>query len=167
MTNKPGDSHICENKNARRNFEILDRIEAGIALVGTEVKSIRQGGVSLSDSFGVIANGEVFLLKLNIQPYSHGNRFNHDPLRKRKLLLNKTQIRKLIGSVVEKGQTLVPLNLHWSKGLVKVELALARGKTKGDRREDMKKKSAKKEISRAMMAVMTKDAVCAHTNHCI
>lgn len=139
-------SQICSNKNANRNYALFEQFEAGISLQGTEVKSIREGNVNVNDAYGTIENGEVFLLNLNIGPFSHGNRFNHEPLRKRKLLLHKTEIRKLIGAVTEKGFTLVPLRLFWSKGRVKVNLALAKGKTKGDRREDVKKRDAQREM---------------------
>lgn len=140
------ESLICTNKNASRNFNLLERFEAGLVLQGTEVKAIRQGGVHINDAYGTLENGEVFLHQMNIAPYSHGNRYNHEPLRKRKLLLNKNEIRKLIGAVVEKGFTLVPVRLFWVKGRAKVELALAKGKTKGDRREDIKSRDAQREI---------------------
>ncbi len=142
--------NICLNKNASRNYHLLDRYEAGLVLLGTEVKSLRQGTAHLSDAYALLQNGEVFLLNMNIAHYSHGNQFNHDPLRTRKLLLHKHEIRKLIGSVVEKGLTLIPLRLFWQKGRAKVELALAKGKTKGDRREDIKKRDAKREMGAAV-----------------
>lgn len=147
---KPADSGICENKNARRNYEILEKYEAGLVLRGTEVKSIRKGGCSINDAYGVVEGNEVWILKMNIAPYSHGNIFNHDPLRKRKILLHKHQIRKLIGAVVEKGFTLVPTRMYWVKGRAKIEVALARGKTKGDKRESLKKQAANREIDKAM-----------------
>lgn len=137
---------ISINKNAGRNYVLLDRYEGGLVLQGTEVKSIRAGNVHINDAYGTIENSEVYLLNMNIGPYSHGNRCNHEPLRKRKLLLHAHEIRKLIGAVVEKGFTLVPTRLFWVKGRVKVELALAKGKTKGDRREDVKKRDAKREM---------------------
>lgn len=146
---KDTSSQICVNKNAARNYVLHERFEAGLVLTGTEVKSIRAGGVHISDSYANIENGEAFLHNMEIAPYSHGNRFNHEPRRKRKLLLHKHEIRKLIGSVVEKGFTLVPVRLFWSKGRTKVELALAKGKTKGDRRESIKQRDAKREMDKA------------------
>lgn len=142
-------SHISENKNARRNYELLEVVEAGLVLTGTEVKSIRAGGVHMNDAYGIVDGGEVYLVKMQIAPYSHGNIYNHDPFRKRKLLLHKHQIRKLIGSVTEKGHTIVPVRLYWVKGRAKVELALARGKTKGDRRDSVKKRDAAREMDQA------------------
>lgn len=146
---KQESSQICSNKNASRNYSLLERFDAGLALQGTEVKSIRSGGANINDAYGILENGEVFVLNMSVAPYTHGNRFNHEPLRKRKLLLHKSEIRKLIGAVVEKGFTLVPVKLFWSKGRVKVELALAKGKTKGDRREDVKRRDADREIDKA------------------
>lgn len=147
---KAASSLISTNKNASRNFSLLDRYEAGMVLAGTEVKSIRQGNVHINDAYASVENSEVFLNLMHVGPYSHGNRYNHEPLRKRKLLLHKHEIRKLIGAVVEKGFTLVPVRLFWVKGRVKVELALAKGKTKGDRREDIKRRDAKREIDHAV-----------------
>lgn len=143
-------SVISTNKNASRNYSLMDLFEAGLVLHGTEVKSIRNGSVNINDAYAVLEKSEVFLLNMHVGPYTHGNRFNHEPLRKRKLLLHKHEIRKLIGSVVEKGLTLVPIKLFWVKGRVKVELALAKGKTKGDRREDVKRRDAKREIDTAI-----------------
>lgn len=140
---------ITENKNAFRNYELHERFEAGLVLQGTEVKSIRSGGANINDAFGILEGSEVWLLKMNIAPYSHGNINNHDPFRKRKLLLNKNEIRKLIGAIVEKGFTLVPIRMFWSKGRAKIEVALGKGKTKGDRRESSKKREAQREIGMA------------------
>lgn len=147
---KQSESLICANKNASRNYSLLDRFDAGLVLQGTEVKSIRQGNVHINDAYAMVEGGEVWLHSMHIGPYTHGNRFNHEPLRKRKLLLHGHEIRKLIGAVVEKGFTLVPVKLFWSKGRAKVELALAKGKTKGDRREDVKKRDTQREIDNAM-----------------
>ncbi len=144
-----GSSFITQNKNATRNFHLLDRYTAGLVLQGTEVKSIRNGTVHIHDAYATIEKGEAYLNHMHIGPYTHGNRFNHEPLRKRKLLLTKTEIRKLTGNVVEKGLTLVPIKLFWSKGRVKVELALAKGKTFGDQRHDLRTKDADREIDRA------------------
>lgn len=148
--NKDTSSLITTNKNASRNFHLLERFEAGIVLTGTEVKSIRASGVQINDAYGVIENNEVYLIHMHIAPYSHGNQFNHEPRRKRKLLLHRAEIRKLVGAVVEKGFTLVPVRLFWSKGRAKVELALAKGKAKGDKREDVKRRDANREIDRAV-----------------
>ncbi|MGE4231889.1 MAG: SsrA-binding protein SmpB [Bacteriovoracia bacterium] len=146
---KQTDNNITYNKNASRNYHLTERLEAGLVLQGTEVKSIRQGNVQLNDSYANIEKGEIYLHHMNISPYKQGNRFNHSPTRPRKLLLHKQEIRKLIGSVVEKGYTLVPVRLYWQKGKVKVELALAKGKTKGDKRQDMKRKDALREMDYA------------------
>jgi SsrA-binding protein len=146
---KESSALICANKNASRNYSLSERFEAGMVLRGTEVKSIREGGVHINDAYGTIEHDEIYLLNMHVGPYSHGNVFNHEPLRKRKLLLHGREIRKLIGAVVEKGFTLVPVKLYWVKGRVKVELALAKGKTKGDRREDVKKRTATREMDMA------------------
>src|SRR5690554_4033863 len=126
---------IVDNRKARHDYHILETYEAGIALKGTEVKSLRLGKVNIRDSFGQIKDGEVFLHGLHISPYDHGNRFNHDPLRIRKLLLHRREINKLIGKIKEKGFTLVPTKLYWKNGRCKVELALAQGKKLHDKRE--------------------------------
>src|SRR5690554_8067270 len=119
---------IAENRRARHDYFIEDTYEAGIALQGTEVKSLRLGKVNLRDSFARVENNEVFLHGMHVSPYEQGNRFNHDPLRPRKLLLNRSEIRRLIGITREKGMALIPLRLYLRRGLVKVELAVVRGK---------------------------------------
>ncbi len=139
---------ICQNKKARHNYSIEDTYQAGIALVGTEVKSLREGRANLGDSYGRIKNGEVFLVDAHISPYSHANRFNHDPLRTRKLLLHKKEIRRLIGKVQEKGFTLIPLRLYFSNGKAKVELGLAKGKKLFDKRETLKRKTMERDMER-------------------
>ena len=139
---------ICQNKKARHNYSIEDTYEAGIALAGTEVKSLREGRANLGDSYGKIKNGEVFLVDAHISPYSHANRFNHDPLRTRKLLLHKKEIRRLIGKVQEKGFTLIPLRLYFSNGKAKVELALGKGKKLFDKRETLKRKTMERDMER-------------------
>jgi len=139
---------ICQNKKARHNYFIEDKYEAGMALLGTEVKSLREGRANLGDSYGKIKNGEVFLVDAHISPYSYANRFNHDPLRTRKLLLHKREIRRLIGKVQEKGFTLIPLRLYFSNGKVKVELGLAKGKRLFDKREALKRKTMEREMER-------------------
>jgi SsrA-binding protein len=143
-----GEKLICQNKKAWHNYAIEDKYEAGIALVGTEVKSLREGRANLGDSYGMIKNGEVFLVDTHISPYSHANRFNHDPLRTRKLLLHKKEIRRLIGKVQEKGFTLIPLRLYFSNGKAKVELGLAKGKKLFDKRETLKRKTMERDMER-------------------
>ena len=139
---------ICQNKKARYNYSIEDTYEAGIALVGTEVKSLREGRANLGDSYGKIENGEIFLVDAHISPYNFGNRFNHDPLRTRKLLLQRKEIRRLIGKVQERGFTLIPLRLYFSNGKAKVELGLGKGKKLFDKRETLKKKTMEREMER-------------------
>jgi len=139
---------ICQNRKAWHNYFIEDKLEAGVCLLGTEVKSLRQGKANLGDSYGKIKKGEVFLVDAHISPYAFGNRFNHDPLRPRKLLLHKREIRRLIGKVQEKGFTLVPLRLYFSNGKVKVELGLAKGKKLFDKRETLKRKTMERDMER-------------------
>ena len=147
---KTTDTTICVNKNGSRNYHLLERYEAGLVLQGTEVKSIRSGSVNLSDSYAVVEHGELYLQQMNISPYTHGNRYNHNPLRQRKLLLHRREVNKLMGAIIEKGLTLVPTKLYWVQGRVKVELALAKGKTKGDKRDDLKRRDAEREIDHAV-----------------
>ncbi|MFY9394153.1 MAG: SsrA-binding protein SmpB, partial [Halanaerobiales bacterium] len=137
---------IARNKKARHDYHIEETFEAGIILKGTEIKSIRAGKVNLKDSFALVEDGEVFLYNMHISPYSHGNRENHEPERKRKLLLNKREIRKLIGRTTMKGYTLVPLSIYIKRNLAKIELALARGKKVWDKRSDIAQKTAEREI---------------------
>lgn len=145
-----GVKYISDNRKARHDYFIYETYEAGIALTGTEVKSLRQGKVNLKDSFCRIENGEVFLLGMHISPYDQGNRFNHDPLRTRKLLLHKYEIIKLLGKIQEKGYTLIPLNLYFKKGKVKVTVALVTGKKLYDKRQALAEKEAKRDIERRM-----------------
>jgi SsrA-binding protein len=140
---------IVENRKARHDYHIDEVIEAGLVLQGTEVKSIRGRRVNLKDSFARVENDEVYLYNVHISPYEQGNRFNHDPLRPRKLLLHRGEIRRLIGLVREKGVTLVPLRLYFKRGRVKVELAVARGKKLYDKRRDLAERTANREIERA------------------
>jgi len=140
---------VVTNRKARHEYHIEETYEVGIVLQGTEVKSIRAGRVNLKDSFARIENNEVFLYNLHISPYEQGNRYNHDPERVRKLLLHKNEIRKLIGKTQQQGYTLVPLKIYFTRQLVKVQLALAKGKNLYDKRQDLKRKSAKREIQRA------------------
>ena len=140
---------IVDNRRARHDYFILDTYEAGIALTGTEVKSLRAGKINLSDSYGMIKDGEMFLEGAHISPYEHGNRYNTDPMRRRKLLLHKRQILKLYGQVKQEGLTLIPLKLYFSKGKVKVDLALCKGKKLYDKRNTEAAKDARREIERA------------------
>jgi SsrA-binding protein len=139
---------ICQNRKAWHEYFIEDRFEAGIVLLGTEVKSLRDGKASLGDSYAKIKEGEIFLVDAHINPYGHANRFNHDPLRPRKLLLHKTEIRRLIGKIQEKGFTLIPLRLYFSEGKAKVELGLAKGKKLYDKRETLKRKAVERDMER-------------------
>ena len=139
---------VATNRKARHEYHIIDTMEAGIALKGTEVKSIRNGNVNLKDSYADIKNGEVILLNMHVSHYKQGNLFNHDPVRNRKLLLHKREIRKLIGKVQEKGMTLVPLRVYIKNGKVKIELALVKGKQIYDKRADIAKKDMQREQER-------------------
>ena len=139
---------IAVNRKARHEYHIEEVLEAGLVLMGTEVKSIRGRRVNLKDSYAKVENNEVFLYGMHISPYEQGNRFNHDPLRVRKLLLNRAEIRRLIGVTREKGMALIPLRLYFRKGLVKLELAVARGKKLYDKRRDLAEKSAQRDVER-------------------
>lgn len=142
---------IAENRKARHDYTVLETLEAGIALSGTEVKSLRAGRANLKDSYAqVTRRAEIFVYQLHISPYEHGNIFNHDPLRSRRLLLHRAEINKLIGKVKERGYTLVPLKLYFKRGRVKLELALAVGKKIYDKRQDIAKKDARREMERAL-----------------
>lgn len=141
--------NITVNRKARHDYTILQTLEAGIVLLGTEVKSCRQNKANLVDSYAKIdQNGEVWLIGAHISVYKHGNRFNHDPMRDRKLLLSKKEIRKLDKSVKEKGNTLIPLRMYFNRGKVKVELAVAKGKRSYDKREAIAKKDAQRDAER-------------------
>ncbi len=144
------DRVIARNRKAKHEYHIEETYEAGIVLQGTEVKSMRNGGVNLKDSFAIVEDNEVFLYNMHIAPYKQGNRYNHDPERRRKLLLHKREIRQLIGKTKEKGHTLVPLKIYFKRQLVKVQLALGKGKKFYDKREDIKRRTAKRDIQRAM-----------------
>ena len=142
---------VANNKKARHDFFIEEVYEAGIVLTGTEIKSVRQGKVSIKESYAKIEQGEMILYGMNISPYEQGNRFNVDPLRARKLLLHKQEIRKLIGYTTQKGLTLVPLQMYINEdGRAKVEIAVARGKKLYDKREDIAKRDAKRDMDRRM-----------------
>jgi len=140
---------VAQNKKAYHDYFVEDTFETGIVLQGTEIKSIRAGRVNLKDSYARVQNGEVFLYGMHVSPYEQGNRYNHDPLRERKLLLHRREINKLIGETKETGYALVPLKVYLKNGYAKVLLGLARGKKKYDKREDLKQKEAKREIERA------------------
>ncbi|HCQ89613.1 SsrA-binding protein SmpB [Clostridium sp. Marseille-Q7071] len=150
MAKKLGNKTLVENRKARHDYFIEEAMEAGIALVGTEVKSIRAGKANLRDSYADIKNGEVFIKNMHISPYEQGNIFNRDPLRERKLLLHKYEIEKLLGYTAQKGYTLVPLSLYLKDGKVKVNLAVVRGKKDYDKRDAMLEKAAKRDIDRQM-----------------
>ena len=141
---------IARNRKARFRFELFDRYEAGIELRGTEVKSLRNGQVSLEESFARPKGSNIILYNMHIPPYKQGNIHNHDPLRPRRLLLHRREINKILGRVQERGLTLVPTSLYFRNGYAKVEVALARGKRLVDKRHDMKKSDAKREIARVM-----------------
>jgi SsrA-binding protein len=134
------------NKKARYDYEIIDRLETGIVLRGTEVKSIRQGQANLKDSFAMVKGRELFLFNMHVSPYDHGNRYNLEATRPRKLLLHREQIRKLTAQQKEKSLSLIPLSLYFVKGKVKIDLALAKGKKQYDRREDIKKRDVDREM---------------------
>ena len=141
---------IAENRKARHDYHILDTWEAGVALLGTEVKSIREGRVNLRDSFARAEKGEVFVHNIHISPYSHRGSAVHEELRQRKLLLNRDEIRKMVGKVAEKGLTLVPLELYFKNGRVKVMVALAKGKQAHDKRETLRKREVDRETRAAV-----------------
>ncbi len=141
---------VAENRKAYHDYIIEERMEAGIELAGTEVKSIRQGRINLNDSYAAIVNGELWLYNLHISPYEQGNRFNKDPLRTRKLLMHKREIMRLFGVVRQEGLTLIPTKIYFKSGKVKVEISLARGKKNYDKRDADAKKQATREIERRL-----------------
>ena len=141
---------VARNRKARHEYEILETFEAGLVLKGPEVKSLRDGKVGFQDAYGRVEGGEVWIFNLHISPYEQANRHNEDPLRPRKLLLNRHEIRRLVGKVEEKGQTLIPLEIYFRRGYAKVTLALARGRKTYDKREKLKRKTQEDEARRAM-----------------
>jgi len=147
---KENDSVVVSNRKAFHDYFIEETLEAGIVLSGTEVKSLREGRINLKDSFARVENGEVLLYNCHISPYSHGNISNHDPTRKRKLLLQRREIERLLGKAQQRGYTLVPLKVYFKRGWAKLELGLARGKKLYDKRETESKKSAQREIEKAV-----------------
>lgn len=141
---------IAKNPVAYHNYSIDDTIEAGIVLTGTEIKSIRKNGANLKDSYATIKNGEAYIYGMHISPYEHGNIFNTNPLRDRKLLLNKRELNKLVGLINQKGYTLVPISIYFKNNFAKLELGIGKGKKLFDKREDIAKKDAELKIRRAM-----------------
>ena len=142
------DNLIAKNPTAYHNYDITDKLETGIVLSGTEIKSIRSGKANLKDSYAIIRNGEVYIVGMHISPYEHGNIFNKNPLRDRKLLLNRREINKLVGLIKQKGYTLVPMNLYFSGHFIKLELGIGKGKKLYDKREDIAKKDAELRIKK-------------------
>jgi SsrA-binding protein len=145
-----GEKIIAQNKTARLNYFIDDTYEAGIALVGTEVKALREGKANLKDSYALVKGGEVFVHEMHISPYTFGNRENHDPLRVRKLLLHKGEIKRLYGKSRERGLALIPLKLYFKSGKVKMEIGVGRGKKRYDKRESLRDKDDRREMERGM-----------------
>lgn len=139
---------ISDNRKAYHDYFVEEKLEAGIILTGTEIKSIRNGRVNLKDSYARIENGEVWLHQMHISPYEQGNRFNHEPLRKRKLLLNRSEIIKLVGKVQQQGLTLIPTKIYLKRGMAKIEIGVCRGKKNYDKRQDIAERDAKREIER-------------------
>ncbi len=145
MTDRPPTYLIADNRKARHDYHLFDTFEAGIVLLGTEVKAIREGRVNLKDSYGRVVHGEVFLYNVHISPYSHRGYATHEPLRCRKLLLNRAEIRKLIGKTVERGLTLVPVRMYFKSGRVKVVISVAKGKKNYDKRETIRRREVDRE----------------------
>ena len=145
---RSGDRVVAQNRKARHEYHILQTWEAGLVLQGTEVKSLREGKANLSDAFATISNGELWLYNMHVSPYEQGNRFNHDPLRVRKLLLHRGELRKLVGQVEQKGLTLVPLDVHFTGGIAKVNLALVRGKKLHDKRDTLRERAVERDMER-------------------
>ena len=145
-----GPGIVARNRKARHEYEILETLEAGMVLTGTEVKSLRAGKANLVDAYARIERGEAWLHNLHISPYEAGTAWNHDPVRRRKLLLHKQQIRKLVGTVEQQGLTMVPLDLHFLNGVAKVTLAVVRGKKLHDKRQDLKERETAREVERAL-----------------
>ena len=143
-------SNVAENRKAFHDYHMVETFEAGLVLLGTEVKAIREGRVNLRDSFARVEDGEVFLYNVNISPYSHRGYAEHEPLRRRKLLLHRDEIRKLIGKTVEKGMTLVPVRMYFKNGRVKVAVSLAKGKKDYDKRETIKRRDTDRETRAAI-----------------
>jgi SsrA-binding protein len=150
MTEKKQDTAVATNRKAFHDYFVEETVEAGIALQGTEVKSLRLGLANLTDSYAIVKNEEMYLLNANISPYTHGNIMNHEPLRTRKLLLHKEEIRKITWKVSQKGFTLIPLKIYFVRGKAKVLIGLAKGKKSYDKRETIKEKESKREVERVV-----------------
>jgi SsrA-binding protein len=150
MAKTEGIKVVAENRKARHDYHIHETYEAGLVLTGTEVKSLRAGKANLKDAYARIENNEIMLFQMHISPYEQGNRFNHEPLRVRKLLMHRLEITKLLSKTKEKGFTLVPLKLYFARGRAKIELGLATGKKNYDKRQDMAERDAKREMDRAV-----------------
>lgn len=150
VTPTPARQSIAKNRRASHDYQLLETWEAGVALTGTEVKSLRNGKANISDAYGIVRDGEVFLLNLHIPPYERGGYVNHEPTRTRKLLLHRREIRKMIGAVERQGLTLVPLELYFKDGRAKVAIALGKGKKLHDKREDERLRDDQRDMARAM-----------------
>jgi SsrA-binding protein len=150
MAETGGRKIICVNKRARFDYAIDDVYEAGLVLQGTEVKSLREGRVNLQEAYADVRNGEVYLVNAHIDQYEQGNRFNHEPDRPRKLLLHKREIRRLIGKTQERGLSLIPTRMYFTQGKAKIEIGVGKGKKNYDKRQDLKRRSAQRDIERAM-----------------
>ncbi|MFL5382994.1 MAG: SsrA-binding protein SmpB [Longimicrobiaceae bacterium] len=154
MTTRPepkprsGDRVVAKNRRARHEYHVLQTWEAGLVLQGTEVKSLREGKATLADAYARLDGGELWLYNMHVSPYEPGNRFNHDPLRRRKLLMHRSELRRLVGEVEQKGLTLVPLDVHFSGGIAKVDLALVRGKKLHDKRDTLRERAVARDMER-------------------
>jgi SsrA-binding protein len=147
---RSGDRVVAKNRKARHEFHVLQTWEAGLVLQGTEVKSLRDGKANLADAYARIDAGELWLYNMHVSPYEAGNRFNHDPLRRRKLLMHRSELRRLVGEVEQKGLTLVPLDVHFSGGIAKVDLALVRGKKLHDKRDTLRERAVARDMERGI-----------------
>jgi SsrA-binding protein len=145
---RSGDRVVAKNRKARHEFHVLQTWEAGLVLQGTEVKSLRDGKANLADAYARLDGGELWLYNMHVSPYEAGNRFNHDPLRRRKLLMHRSELRRLVGEVEQKGLTLVPLDVHFSGGIAKVDLALVRGKKLHDKRDTLRERAVARDMER-------------------
>ena len=155
MTDQRSDSLIADNRKARHDYHLFETFEAGVVLLGTEVKAIREGRVNLRDSYGRVEKGEVFLHNVHISPYSHRGYVTHEPMRRRKLLLNRSEIRKLVGKMVERGFTLVPVRMYFKNGRIKVAVSIAKGKKVHDKRETIRRREIDRE-TRALVKGRTR-----------
>ena len=147
---RSGDRVVAKNRKARHEFHVLQTWEAGLVLQGTEVKSLRDGKANLADAYARLDGGELWLYNMHVSPYEAGNRFNHDPLRRRKLLMHRGELRRLVGEVEQKGLTLVPLDVHFSGGIAKVDLALVRGKKLHDKRDTLRERAVARDMERGI-----------------